>query len=267
MADRQVALVTGASSGIGRAVAMRLAGAGYTVFGTSRNPAKAPSLEGVTFLQLDVTVDASVQACVQAVTDRAGRLDLLVNNAGIAVVGGVEEVTIAEGKQQFDTNFFGVLRVTRAALPTMRRQRAGCIVNVGSISGLVPMPFAGLYSASKFALEGVTEILRMEVAALGIRVALVEPGFFKSDLVQEATVGGQSIADYGPVKARVIARIRELEAASEPPTAVADLVLHLARHPSPPLRNPVGKEKIFATLRRYLPAALFEPQGRKFWRV
>jgi NAD(P)-dependent dehydrogenase (short-subunit alcohol dehydrogenase family) len=267
MADRQVALVTGASSGIGRAIAARLAGAGYTVFGTSRVPGKAPALQGVTFLPLDVADDASVAACVQAVVDRAGRLDLLVNNAGIAVMGAVEETSLALAWQQFETNFFGVVRVTQATLPVMRRQRSGRIINVSSISALVPIPFAGFYSASKAALEGLTEVLRAEVAALGIRVAMVEPGFFKTGLVEEARAGEVGIEDYGPVRKRVLGRVREVEAAAPPPTAVADLVLRLARHPAPPLRNPVGKEKVFAALKRFLPAAMFEPQGLKYWRV
>jgi NAD(P)-dependent dehydrogenase (short-subunit alcohol dehydrogenase family) len=149
----------------------------------------------------------------------------------------------------------------------MRRQRSGCIINIGSITGHGGDPVRRLYSASKYALEGLTEALRAEVAALGIRVVLVEPGFFRSGLAQEATLGGRVIEDYRPVKERVLARLRELEGAADPPTAVADLVLRLARQPAPPLRNPIGREKIFATLKRFLPAALFEPQGWKFWRV
>jgi NAD(P)-dependent dehydrogenase (short-subunit alcohol dehydrogenase family) len=267
MSPNPVALVTGASSGIGRASAIRLASAGLTVFGTSRAPATAPPLPGVTLLPLDVADDASVAACVQSVVAQAGRLDVLVNNAGVAVMGAVEETPLALARQQFETNFFGVIRVTQAALPVMRRQRSGCIINMSSIAGLVPMPFGGLYSASKYALEGLTEVLRAEVAALGIRVALVEPGFFKSELVAEASAGASTIEDYGPARERMLSRVRAIEAAAPPPTAVADLVLRLAQHPAPPLRNPVGKERIFATLKRFLPAAMFEPRVQKYWRV
>lgn len=267
MPEQHVALVTGASSGIGRATASRLAHAGYRVFGTSRTPGKAMDLPGVTFLQLDVTSDASVEACFAALTDQAGRLDLLVNNAGIAVMGAVEEVPMPLVQQQFDANLFGVVRVTRAALPIMRRRQSGTIINISSVVGMVPIPFGGFYSASKFALEGLTEALRAEVAGLGIRVALIEPGFFKSDLIPGAAHGGGGIDDYREVQGRVLGKMREEEAAAPPPTAVADLVLRLARNPAPPLRNMIGKEKIFATLKRFLPAGIFEPQGLKYWRV
>ncbi len=267
MNTQQVALVTGASTGIGRAIASRLAGAGYTVFGTSRAPARVSPLSGVTFLALDVTDEGSVEACVQAVEQRTGRLDLLVNNAGIAVMGAVEEVPMTLVQQQFEANFFGVVRVTRAALPIMRRQRSGTIINISSVVGLVPIPFGGFYSASKFAIEGLTESLRAEVAGLGIRVAMVEPGFFKSDLFPAAPASTVSIDDYRTVQGRVLGKVREEETAAPPPTAVADLVLKLAGQPAPALRNPVGKEKMFATLKRFMPARMFEPQGWKYWRV
>lgn len=267
MTAQPVALVTGASSGIGRAIASRLAGAGYRVFGTSRSPARATPLPGVTFLPLDVADQVSADACVGEVGDQAGRLDLLVNNAGIAVMGAVEEVPMTLVQQQFEANFFGVVRVTRAALPILRRQRSGTIINISSVVGFVPMPFGGFYSASKFALEGLTESLRAEVAALGIKVAMVEPGFFQSDLFPEAASGSGGIQDYHAVQGRVLARVRSAERAAPPPTAVADLVLRLARDSSPALRNPVGKEKIFATLKRFLPARMFEPQGWKYWGV
>ncbi len=263
----EVVLVTGASSGLGRAIAGRLAGAGYRVFGTSRNPQAALALQGVTMLPLDVMDDASAGACVAAVLAAAGRLDVLVNNAGIAVVGAVEEVTLADARRQFETNFFGAFRMTQAALPAMRRQRSGAIVNISSVAGLLAIPFGGLYSASKFALEGLSESLRAEVAHLGIRVMLVEPGFYQSDLVQEATLNQRQIDDYGAVESRVLGRLRAIEAAAPPPTAVADLVLSLLRQPTPALRHPIGKEKIFVSLKRFLPAALFEPQEWKFWKV
>jgi NAD(P)-dependent dehydrogenase (short-subunit alcohol dehydrogenase family) len=133
--------------------------------------------------------------------------------------------------------------------------------------GLVPMPFGGFYSASKYAVEGLTEVLRAEVAPLGIRVALIEPGFFQSDLVSEASMGDAGIEDYRPARERVLGKVRETEAAAPPPSVVADLVLRLAQHPAPRLRNPIGKEKIFATLKRFLPAGPFEVQGWKYWRL
>lgn len=267
MTARDVALVTGASSGIGRAIAARLAGDGCLVFGTSRNPAKATALPGVTLLPLDVTDDASVSALVRTVLEQAGRIDVLVNNAGVAVVGAVEEVPLSLAHQQFETNYFGVLRMIQAVLPAMRSQGAGHIINVGSVAGHVAMPFAGQYTATKFALEGLSEALRHEVAAFGIKVALVEPGFFKTELIGVATAPSETLGAYDTARTRVHARIRAIEDAAPPPAAVADLVLRLARNPDPPLRNLVGKEKIFVLLKRLLPYSRFEPSTRGYWRL
>jgi NAD(P)-dependent dehydrogenase (short-subunit alcohol dehydrogenase family) len=267
MTGKRVALVTGASTGIGRAIASRVAGVGYTVYGTSRNPSRATPLSGVTLLPLDVTDEASVAAAVGAVLDRAGRIDLLVNNAGVAVLGAVEEVPLALAWQQFETNYFGVVRMIQAVLPTMRSQASGHIINVGSVAGIVPIPFAGQYSASKFALEGLSEVLRSELAPFGIRVALVEPGFFKTALVGETAAQGQTLDAYRAARERVHARLRAIEEAAPLPTAVADLVLRLAQNPNPPLRSLVGKERVFAVLKRFLPFGFFEPSARKFWRL
>ncbi|MFN8654001.1 MAG: SDR family NAD(P)-dependent oxidoreductase [Gemmatimonadales bacterium] len=267
MREPRIALVTGASSGIGRAIAARLAADRYRVYGTSRNPAKATPLPGVTLVPLDVTTEASVEQCVATLLAAEGRLDLLVNNAGIAVVGAIEEVPLAQARQQFDTNYFGVVRMIQAVLPAMRRQRGGHIINVSSVAGLVPIPFAGQYSASKYALEGLTEVLRSEVALFGIRVALVEPGFYRSELVGAAATPERLVSAYDGPRSRVHERMRAIEAAAPPPTEVAEVVLRLARHPDPPLRTLVGKERIFALLKRFLPFRLFEPNGRRYWRL
>lgn len=267
MTNQPIALVTGASTGIGRAIAARLAGGGYRVFGTSRDPGKAAPLPGVTLVPLDVTSEASVEQCVATLLAQAGRIDLLVNNAGIAVVGAIEEVPLAEARRQFETNYFGVVRMIQAVLPAMRRQGAGHILNVGSVAGVVPIPFAGQYSATKYALEGLTEVLRSEVRPFGIRVALVAPGFYRSELVSAAATPERLMGAYEGARTRVHERIRAIGAAAPPPTEVADLVLRLAGQPNPPLRTLVGKETIFAVLKRFLPFALFEPSGRRYWRL
>src|SRR5690606_35507590 len=160
----KVVLITGASSGLGRATARLLAERGYRVFGTSRRPPADAPTGGVEPLALDVCADASVAACVQTVLARAGRIDALINNAGYELGGALEEATLEEAQRQFETNFFGAVRMIRAVLPAMRRQGGGRIVNVSSLAGLAPVPFLGLYSASKFALEGYSEALRHEVA-------------------------------------------------------------------------------------------------------
>jgi len=158
----KVALVTGASSGIGRAIAHRLAADGLRVFGTSRK-GSAADMGDAEMIPLDVCSDESVRACIDTVLQRAGRIDVLVSNAGYLLSGAVEEATIDEAKAQFETNFFGAFRVIKAVLPTMRAQGAGRVINVTSLAGVVPLPFWGFYNASKFALEGLTETLRYEL--------------------------------------------------------------------------------------------------------
>ncbi len=179
--EGKVVLVTGASSGIGQAIAGELAARGWRVFGTSRSGAAVPT-PGVEMIALDVDDDTSVERAVAAVLARAGRIDAIVNNAGWAIMGAVEDTAIAEAKAQMETNFFGVLRLCRAVLPVMRRQGGGTIVNISSLSGLFGTPFSGLYSASKFAVEGMSEALHIETRKLGIRVVLIEPGDHASAL-------------------------------------------------------------------------------------
>ena len=181
-----VVLITGCSSGFGLLAALQFARKGDQVYATMRNPAKAGELEkakseeklAIEVLQLDVTDEASVTNAVRQVIDAAGRIDVLVNNAGIGAHGPIEETDDDEAKEIFETNFFGALRTIRAVLPQMREQKSGTIVNVSSLAGRVSPPFDGIYSASKFALESATEALHFEVHPFGIRMVLVEPGGF-----------------------------------------------------------------------------------------
>lgn len=175
--NRKIALVTGASSGIGLATAERLARAGHTVYGTSRR-GRGPAAQPFEMLALDVTDDASVQTAVQTVIEREGRVDLLVNNAGFGVApAGAEESSLEQAQAIFDTNFFGVVRMTRAVLPYMRRQASGRIINIGSVLGFLPMPYGALYAATKHAIEGYSESLDHELRTLGIRVTVIEPAY------------------------------------------------------------------------------------------
>src|SRR5215212_8029645 len=179
MMKSKIALVTGASSGIGQATAQRLAMAGYKVYGTSRRGAQAGQ-RSFEMLPLDVTSDESVEAAVREVIRLEGRIDLLVNNAGFGVAsGGAEESSIEQARSIFETNFFGLVRMTRAVVPHMRRQRSGRIINIGSVVGLLPMPYGALYAATKHAVEGYSESLDHEVRTRGIRVSVIEPAYTK----------------------------------------------------------------------------------------
>src|SRR5205809_1749766 len=175
-----VALVTGASSGIGKATAERLATAGYKVYGTSRRGATSGQ-RAFEMLSLDVTSDESVAAAVNALLRSEGRVDLLVNNAGFSVApAGAEESSIEQARAIFETNFFGIVRMTRAVVPHMRRQGAGRIINIGSVLGFLPMPYGALYAATKHAVEGYSESLDHELRTRGIRVSIIEPAFMKT---------------------------------------------------------------------------------------
>ncbi|HJX85034.1 MAG TPA: SDR family oxidoreductase, partial [Candidatus Angelobacter sp.] len=189
--DKQVVLIAGASTGIGRVCAEYLAQKGMTVYGASRS-LKAGSAAGFTALPMDVTNDNSVRQGVQQIVDQQGRLDVVVNCAGYGIAGAVEETSPQEAMAQFDTNFFGTHRVCRAVLPIMRKQKSGVIINISSLAGLMAVPFQSFYSASKFAMEGMTEALRMEVRPLGIRVVLIEPGDFKTDFPANRTSSADS---------------------------------------------------------------------------
>src|SRR5881227_672357 len=170
---RKIALVTGASSGIGEATAQRLATAGYKVYGTSRRRAEA-GRRSFDMLALDVNSDESVEAVVTELMRREGRIDLLVNNAGFSVApAGAEESSIEQARSIFDTNFFGIVRMTRAVAPQMRRQGSGRIINIGSVFGFLPMPFMALYAATKHAVEGYSESLDHELRTRGIRVSVI----------------------------------------------------------------------------------------------
>ncbi|MFD3715327.1 SDR family NAD(P)-dependent oxidoreductase, partial [Streptomyces sp. NPDC058677] len=175
-ATRPVALVTGASSGIGKETASAFAAAGFEVIGTARNTARATAPAGVTYLDLDVTSDESVASVVKQVIDRFGRIDVLVNNAGVGANGAAEEFSVARTQDVFDVNVYGIMRMTKAVLPHMRTQRRGRVINVSSLSGFVPSPFMAIYTSTKHAVEGYSGSLDHEVREHGVRILLVEPG-------------------------------------------------------------------------------------------
>jgi len=258
----RVVLITGASSGIGRATAEFLAARGHRVFGGVRAPATTRSLAGVELVPLDVRDEASAKACVDEVRSRAGRIDVLINNAGVNLVGAIEETSIGQAQALFDTNVIGVLRMVQAVLPDMRRQGTGLIVNISSILGLIPAPFMGVYASTKHALEGLSDSLDHEVRALGIRVVLIEPHYIRTKLDASAAQAEGRIDAYAAQRHRTAAVItRDTNAAPEP-KLVAEQVLR-AIEGRYRMRRPVGQAALLSRLRRLLPAGLFEPSLRK----
>src|SRR5258706_408993 len=229
-----VALATGAPPGIGFATAEALAGAGWRVFGTSRH-ADATGPRGVAMRVLDVQSDDSVAAGVGQVLAEAGRLDLLVNNAGLGHDSLIEETSPAQARYVLETNFWGVVRVTTAALPAMRQQRAGRIIVVGSLAGLIGAVGMAYYSASKFALEGWAEALSYEVEPFGVRVSLVEPGFFRTNSSASMLTAAHTLSDYDAMRGNVLATLVRARARGGDPRCVAQVIVRLARSPRPRL--------------------------------
>jgi NAD(P)-dependent dehydrogenase (short-subunit alcohol dehydrogenase family) len=264
MSDHRVVLITGASSGVGQSTARLLAQRGYAVFGTSRNPANAEPTPAAEMLPLDVRVDDSVRACVDAVFSRAGRLDVLINNAGHELAGALEELSSEEAQAQFETNLFGVVRMVNAVLPFMRQQKRGQIVNVSSLSGLSAIPFLGIYSASKFALEGYTEALRHEVKPFNIHVSLTEAGFLRTPMMNNRKIGANRITEYDPWRERALNTVRAFEEKGPGPELVAQTILEIVSSNSPRLRYLIGPQaKSVARLRRFLPARMYEEGVRR----
>jgi short-subunit dehydrogenase len=258
-----VALITGASSGIGLATAKVLQQAGYRVFGTSRRT--VASADGITMLTCDVTDEVSIKNTVAEVLKQAGRIDLLVNNAGIGLLGGAEEFSTAQAQALFDVNVFGITRVTNAVLPTMRSQGKGRIVNISSVLGLIPSPYNALYAATKHAVEGYSESLDHELRTFGIRVVLVEPGLTRTSFEESITRPDQPLAVYDSVRADMAAQMRNGVNAGDAPEVVASTVLKAATASAPGRRYVAGKlAGQVSFMRRFLPECMVDKNLRKF---
>jgi NAD(P)-dependent dehydrogenase (short-subunit alcohol dehydrogenase family) len=276
----KIALITGASSGVGLLTSIELARAGFRVVATMRDPARRERLDqaaaaaGVAshldLRQLDVTNFAAIPGFVEGIVRDYKRLDVLVNNAGFAVAGFAEDIQIDELRYQFETNFFGAVAVTKAALPTMRRQGSGHIIQVSSISGLNGAITVSSYSASKHALEGWSESLRLEVNPLGIKVVLVEPGAFATDIwTRGAVLGKQATQASSPNLQRSL-RMRDRIGAmpKRDPIEVARLIAAIAQDPDPKLRYLVGRDaKIGLALKRLLPWKWYEKVVANFLKI
>ncbi len=261
---KKVILITGASSGIGKVCAEHLAQEGHLVFGTSRRapfPPEEPRPGRPRMLQMDVNEEESVQRGVDFILEEAGQLDAVVNNAGFGIAGAVEDTSIDEAKELFETNFFGVMRVCRAVLPAMRERRSGLIVNISSLAGLIGLPYQGLYSATKFAIEGLTEALRIEVQPFDVQVVLIEPGDIRTSFTDNRRmVAGAEASVYADDCKHMMGIVEIDERNGAPAEGVAYLLARIIAHPAPRLRYRVGPltQKIAGALKGVIPGRLLE---------
>ena len=277
---KKVILITGASSGFGKACADHLSRLGHKVYGTSRNPkpratedtATGPAPSGSPeMIRMDVDRDDSVGSAVASVHEREGRIDVVVNNAGLGLAGAIEDTSVDEAKALFETNFWGVLRVLRAVLPIMRAQRSGHIVNISSLGGQIGIPFQSFYSASKFALEAMTEALSMEVRPFGIRVALIEPGDARTEFTGSrrwALESKQNTA-YAKQCDTAVAIMERDEMGGFSPEKVAHLLARIIEDPSPRLRYRVGSpfQMSAVAAKGILPDSVFERLLMKYYKL
>ncbi len=270
----KVVLITGASSGVGKALAELLSAKGYRVYGTSRKPPAAGEDDGAgsvdghesregffKLIPLDVCDQKSVKAAVEHVMEEEGRIDVLVNNAGYCLAGAVEDTTYYEALRQFDTNFFGVIRMCREVIPIMRERQSGKIINVSSVAGLISVPFQSMYSASKYALEAISEAMRIEVKPFGIKVSLIEPGDIKTGFTKnrQTVVNAGSESAYRTRFEKAVEAMVRSELNGPGPEYAARAIAEVIESDNPPVRKVVGFQyKLIVLLKRLLPARLVE---------
>jgi NAD(P)-dependent dehydrogenase (short-subunit alcohol dehydrogenase family) len=263
--------VTGASRGIGNAVATFLSGRGFSVVGTSRNPKKsknASEKEGFPLIKMDVTQPRSVRGGVKEAVDILGGIDVLVNNAGISHLGPFEEMPDDQGRAVMETNFFGIITVIKEAVPVMRQGGGGLIINVSSLAGMVGVPFQSYYCASKYALEGFSESIRMELGPQGIRVVLVQPGDIKTEIAQHHLICDSGSALYGEAYRTVCEVVRGNVAHACPPEEVARVVYRVIKGSHPKMRYPAGSGASFtALLLRMVPQRIREFVLKRYYRL
>lgn len=259
--DKQVVLITGGSSGIGRAVGRYLSQKGYIVYGTARNPHKYPHFTDFNLLALDVNLSATINDAVNEILQKEGRLDILVNNAGVGITGPIEETPENEIQHVFATNFLGPVAVIKAVLPVMRRQQSGFIINITSIAGYMGLPFRGYYSASKGALGLITESLRLETAKSGIRICSLAPGDFATNIAEgryQAPVKPESV--YQPAYGASVELMNQHVSHGQDPKRVGARVYQILQKRHPKAHYTVGSplQRFSIVLKRLLPDKLYE---------
>ncbi|RZA27422.1 MAG: oxidoreductase [Proteobacteria bacterium] len=267
MSKDKIVLITGASSGIGLAAARFFSARGYRVFGTSRKlGGSAP--QGYEMIQLDVTNDESVKAAVDEVIRKAGRIDVLINNAGFGIAGAGEESSMTQAKSLFETNVFGLIRMIQAVLPVMRAQGAGRILNVSSILGKVPAPFMALYASTKHAIEGYSESLDHEVRQFNVRSILIEPGMTKTQFEGNSIEADSHLVIYQTNRQRFFETMKVSMSLGDSPDVVAAVMLKAVEDPKPRLRYTAGKQaKDVSLLRRFAPETVFDALFRKQMKI
>ena len=238
---KQTILVTGASSGFGLLIASKLHKSGYHVIGTSRDPQKYLAKLPFKLLALDIADDDSIYSFEKELFKHINHIDVLINNAGFYLSGLAEETTIEQGKKQLETNFWGTVKLTNQLLPYFRKQRFGKIITVGSIVGLLSFPGAAYYSASKHALEGYFKSLRFELNEFNIKVSMVEPMGFKTNIITSSVVAEGKIDDYSVYRKKIEAFAKDVFDNAPEPTPVIDTIIKLARDKNPKFSHPVGK--------------------------
>jgi NAD(P)-dependent dehydrogenase (short-subunit alcohol dehydrogenase family) len=264
--NNRVAIITGASSGIGSAAALSLLSQGFTVYGAARRIDRLEALasQGVKPLALDVTDAKSMQGGIANVMASSGRIDVLVNNAGYGSYGAIEDVSQEEAKRQFDVNVFGAMELTKLVLPQMRKQGSGRIINISSVGGRAVGPFGGWYHGTKFALEALSDSLRMELKPFGIDVVVVEPGGIKSEFLDIAASGLQATSGNGPYADRVKSMLASftnprMMSMQSPPQVIADVIARAATVKQPKTRYVAGfGARPLVTLRRLLSDRAFD---------
>ncbi|WP_221391515.1 oxidoreductase [Dyadobacter sp. NIV53] len=241
----QVVLITGASSGMGKATAELLSASGYKVYGAARRTEMMQSLKeaGIRILQMDITDDSNIQLGIDEIMKREGRLDILINNAGFGLFGAIEDVPMEEARYQMEVNVFGLARLTQLALPQMRKQKSGIIVNITSTGGKLSSPLGGWYHASKYAVEALSDSLRMEVRQFGIKVIVIEPGAIKSewgDIAMETLKKISAGKAYSPLAGKIAGMSQKLKPKNEDPEVIARLILKAIGAKNPKTRYHAG---------------------------
>ena len=257
----QVALITGGTSGIGRAICNVLHSKGVKVYGTGRKANHGEILDGYQLVKCDVTKDASVQEAVAYVLAQEGKIDILINNAGIGIAGSIEDSEIGEVLNVFNTNVAGVLRTCKAVLPHMRQESSGLIINISSVGGLMGLPYRGIYSGSKSSVESISEALSMEVMKFGVKVVLIEPGDFKTSINENRKVSEKTKTSVYKDEFDRIHEIMNKEVSEgNDPMKIGKLVWKIINHPSPRVRYNTGDltSKFALTVKKIIPARWFE---------